>query len=311
MTAVCHSEAPAEESVILKDLIHIVVSPQGDPSQHRPVLDNELLRMMQPENMWVNMKKYLLIAFAVLLAGSLGFYFYTQSRLDYLPEWYEPDASEPAVSMPEDKLPESPAVPDEEAPVTVDTEEDRTPARKPAAAPAPAAKKTPAPQPEVTAKDVAKTLQEAHTVRIRQDELDDLIRTTLEQQFPGKSTEFMKGVKSTIAEDKVDVEMVVDMEKIPWEDLPKDAQFARGLIEQFGGIKSGSELFLKISGKPEIRENELVFGDNTLVQMGKISYPLKTLAALPGVSDKISRIPLSKLGFKQLTLEDGAMVLGK
>lgn len=255
------------------------------------------------------MKKYLLIAIAVLLAGSLGFYFYTQSRLDYLPEWYEREASEPAGILPEDSIAQPSTAPVADEPVAADPGAERTPASSPPAAPAP--NKTPPPRPEKKVNDVAKTLQQTNSVRIRQDELDGLIRTALEQQFPGKSADFMKGVKSTIAAEQVDIEMVIDMKKVPWDDLPKDAQFARTLIEQFGGIKSGSELFLKISGKPEIRENELVFDDNTRVQMGKISYPLKTLAALPGVSDKIGRIPLSKLGFKQLTLEDGAMVLEK
>lgn len=257
----------------------------------------------------VLMKKYLLIAFVVLLAGSLGFYFYTQSRLNYLPEWYEQEAAGPEAAQPEDSVTAPSAEPAADDPVTAAPGEDPAPAKEPSAGAVPPAKSSPAPRPEVTVKDVAKTLQQTNTVRIRQDELDGLIRSSLEQQFPGKSADFMKGVKSTIAREQVDIEMVVDMEKVPWEDLPKDAQFARTLIEQFGGIKSGSELFLKISGKPEIRENELIFGDDARVQMGKISYPLKTLAALPGVSDKIGRIPLGKLGFKQLTLEEGAMVL--
>ncbi len=264
------------------------------------------------------MKKYFFLTLVLLIAAAAGGYYYYQQNLDYLPEWYATDDTAPA---------------DQGAPATTGETSDNTSTpvdiegQESLGADAPAVQgnslttrqqQTAAPEIQREAKsasealeEMATTLKRNNSLRVTETEVDALILNSLAAEFPGKSEQFMKGVKSTIQPEKMDVEMVVDMAKIPWEDLPKEAMLARTLLEQFGGVKSNDELFLKISGKPEVKDSDLVFDENSLIQIGKIKYSLKTFAALPGMKNKVGKIPLEKLAFKNVVLENGALVLSR
>ncbi len=264
------------------------------------------------------MKKYLLLTLVLLVGAVAGGYYYYQQNLDYLPEWYATDETTPVDE--DDSTRTEVTGNNTGVPVDIQGQESRS-------ADAPLSEggsltarqqQTAAPGIDQEAKsasdaleEMAITLKRNNSLRVTESEVDALILNSLAAEFPGKSQQFMKGVKSTIQPEKMDVEMVVDMAKIPWEELPKEAMLAKTLLEQFGGVKSNDELFLKISGKPEVKDSDLVFDENSLIQIGKIKYSLKTFAALPGMKNKVGKIPLEKLAFKNVTLENGALVLSQ
>lgn len=264
------------------------------------------------------MKKYLLLTLVLLVGAAVGGYYYYQQNLDYLPEWYATDETAPVDNTA--PLTTVETANNADAPADMEGQESRS-------ADAPLSQgsslttrqeRTAAPEVRREAKsasaaleEMATTLKRNKSLRVTETEVDALILNSLAAEFPGKSEQFMKGVKSTIQPEKMDVEMVVDMAKIPWEELPKEAMLAKTLLEQFGGVKSNDELFLKISGKPEVKDSDLVFDENSLIQIGKIKYSLKTFAALPGMKNKVGKIPLEKLAFKNVTLENGALLLSK
>ncbi len=266
------------------------------------------------------MKKALIALPALLLIAVAG-YFYFTSRFHYLPEWYEQGeytqsdtlVGEPEIplengSLPEDAYPEgSVTPPDPPLPAPTQKQPDSRPTAKTRVQPP----KTSNPQGNKTVDRISRELSGNEPVKISAAELDQIVALSIAQMMPGQNADFLKAVKSSIGTEKIDLEMIVDVNKIPWEQLPSQARLAQTLLTQLAST-SNSELYMKVSGAPVAKEEQLGFDDNSTIQIGKISYPLKTFLAMPGINQIVpSRIPLKSVPFKTVSLEEGFLVLGK
>lgn len=232
------------------------------------------------------MKKVALIFFLAIVVG-IGIYVYLTRQIHYLPDWYKEEAQE---QTPQD-------VPPPETP-------------PPSAVKAP----TPPPRPEKKAlppEKVVEKLRRENTVRIDEETLSEMIRSAVAERFPNEQANFLKAVRSDIQKDKLTVEMVVDMEKIPWEQLPKQYRFAREYVKRFTGGRS-SEVYVQFSGKPEIVGDRLLLDEDATVTIGKMAYSLKTLTTLLGLGDQFAgEIPIKNIPFSAVTLEEDALILEK
>jgi hypothetical protein len=237
------------------------------------------------------------------------------SRVKYLPDWYTQGEYSPAaeaVSDSSNPLPETEPRRDVESPAPNSTppeasnppagNEPETPSRD-------VPHKKASPSPQKTVNKITKELAKNEVVKISEAELDQLITASVVEVTPNKEAEFLKAVKSSIGEEKIDVEMIVDVNKIPWEDLPPRARLAQSLLAQLTS-RSSSDLYIKVSGAPVVKDQQLAFDDNATVQIGKLAYPLKDFLNTPGIKQIIpSQIPLNKAPFKDVGLEKGFLVL--
>lgn len=262
------------------------------------------------------MKKVLIALLALLLIVVAG-YFYFASRFNYLPDWYEqgeytqsdtlgiePEIPAEDGALPEEAYPEGPATPP-------GTPTPKQPDSRPTAKTRVQPPKTSNPQGSKTVERISRELSGNEPVKISAAELDQIVALSIAQMMPGQEADFLKAVKSSIGTEKIDLEMVVDVNKIPWEQLPSQARLAQTLLTQLAS-SSNSELYMKVSGAPVAKEEQLGFDDNSTIQIGKMSYPLKTFLAMPGINQIVpSRIPLKSVPFKTVSLEEGFLVLGK
>lgn len=266
------------------------------------------------------MKKALIVLLALLLILVAG-YFYFASRLNYLPEWYEQGeytqsdtlAVEPEIlaepdSLPEEAYPEGPVTPPAPPPSATTPKQ---PGSRPTAKTRVQPSKTSNPRGSKTVERISRELSGNEPVKISAAELDQIVALSIAQMMPGQHADFLKAVKSSIGTEKIDLEMVVEVNKIPWEQLPSQARLAQTLLTQLAS-SSNSELYMKVSGAPVAKEEQLGFDDNSTIQIGKMSYPLKTFLAMPGINQIVpSQIPLKSVPFKTVSLEEGFLVLGK
>jgi len=261
------------------------------------------------------MKKFLIVL--IVIAGvAAGIYFYMTSRVNYLPDWYThgeyPQAAEEAAPDSSDVISENEPPLDVEIPAPNSNSPDASnpPAGSQSETPShDVPRKKAVPQTQKTVDKITRDLAKNEVVKISEAELDQLITASVAQATPNKEAEFLKAVKSSIGEDKIDVEMIIDVNKIPWEDLPPKARLAQGLLGQLTS-RSSSDLYVKVSGAPVVKDQQLAFDENATVQIGKLAYPLKDFLNTPGIKQIIpSQIPLNKAPFKDVALEKGFLVL--
>lgn len=260
------------------------------------------------------MKKFL-ITLIVIAGVAAGIYFYMTSRANYLPEWYTggdyprvgevvPDSSTTLPETEPRRDGETPS-PNSHSPAASNPPAGSEPGTPPREVP----RKQATPQTRKTVDKITRDLAKNEMVKISEAELDQLITASVVEVTPNKEAEFLKAVKSSIGEEKIDIEMVVDVNKIPWEDLPPKARIAQSLLAQLTS-RSSSDLYVKVSGAPVVKDQQLAFDDNATVQIGKLAYPLKDFLNTPGIKQIIpSQIPLNKAPFKDVALEKGFLVL--
>jgi hypothetical protein len=263
--------------------------------------------------------KKLLIIVGILTAAGIGIYFYLTSRVNYLPDWYK---QEDVMNLEE---PASPSSDQTEAPAT--TEKNNESENLPSEEEKPVRQIPQVPQSKASSKngnsvqdrldseakkildEINRNLTKNEAARISEEELNRIVLLSITEMMPHKNVDFMKAVKSNIQTEKIDLEMIVDVNKIPWNDLPPKARLTKNLLDQLPS-KSTSELYMKISGVPVVSGDQLSFDDNATVQLGKLAYPLKDFLAMPGVNQIIpTRISLRQAPFKNVRLEDGFLIL--
>lgn len=225
---------------------------------------------------------FVVLAVLAALAGAAWWYF--SSGLNHLPDWYLEEqtvasqAPDSAVATPPGALADSPAVP----------------------------QSTPVPE---TVESLRRRLDSGGEVRLTEADLREVIMAALEARFPGRSRAMVPGLHPAITPGKVELEAVLNPREIPWEQLPPDLRVAREFLGQLGASR-GNELFVKISGTPVVDGDRLVMGDNTMVQFGKVAFPLNALLfnAGDGARERAA-IPLTTVPFSSFRLEEGAIVL--
>lgn len=178
--------------------------------------------------------------------------------------------------MPEEAYPEGPVTPPDTPPsAAIPKQPDSPPAAKPRVQPP----KTSNPQGNKTVDRISRELSGSEPVKISAGELDQIVALSIAQMMPGQNADFLKAVKSSIGTEKIDLEMIVDVNKIPWEQLPSQARLAQTLLTQLAS-SSNSELYMKVSGAPVAKEEQLGFDDNSTIQIGKISYQKLCISGL-------------------------------
>ncbi|NIW80456.1 MAG: hypothetical protein GWN16_13810, partial [Calditrichae bacterium] len=155
--------------------------------------------------------------------------------------------------------------------------------------------------------------QEESTTTADDKKDNETVDEIIDQNLPDEIPRFVKAVRSNIENEKVTVEMVVDATKIPWEQLPGQYRRAQEYLSRLPS-QSLDNLFIQISGKPIVEGDQLTFDENTTVRIGKLDYTLGGVVSSLG-EDRINalrrQISVSNLPFKNIMLQDGALILRK
>ena len=152
--------------------------------------------------------------------------------------------------------------------------------------------------------EINQELADNGMTRLSSEQISGLLLNLIESGLPQESRGMVKNIQTVVAPEAMMIDMIVDVEKIPWQMLPSEIQFTRPFIE----MSSSKELACKMAGTPIIENGALTVDEAAIVQVGSFKLPLKPALNSGG---KSGQIPLDKAPFKNIRLEDDAVVLEK
>ncbi len=159
-----------------------------------------------------------------------------------------------------DSRPSSPALPKQGAPMARENGSiDRLPAPRPA-----------------TLEAYLQELESRREVTLPESQIYPLIKETLRQN--GYQPElFLKGCKTTLAENRAILELMVDLRHVPYQSLSDEAERAWITLLKMIPEHSLSQVYLKLDLLPYKERNMIRLLPESRVSIGKINLPLNQL----------------------------------
>ncbi len=155
-------------------------------------------------------------------------------------------------------------------------------------------------------KKIRTDLKKGKSVKIPANRIVALMANQLEKKTGFEIRKAIKAAKTTINSGKVEVEMIVDMRRMPLDNLPDNAQKA---LEQFLKVvpeNALNDLYVKCNLQPEKQENTVSFDPASSFFIGKMNIPLEKLKEKLGSKRKIS---LKSFPVSDFKLKDNAIIL--
>ena len=122
-------------------------------------------------------------------------------------------------------------------------------------------------------------LVQTGSVHITPQDIDLAVRAAFEARYPDRAEQILKQVQTIIDPEAVTVTLVLDVTRIPEEDLPGQLRMLTSFMKKTN--RKALETFsLQIKGRPEVRNGSLQLNDGARLRMGQFEYPLNDLLRL-------------------------------
>ncbi len=273
------------------------------------------------------MSRFLITVIFILICAGLilgGLYFYYKRQVSYVPEWYslttkdvDTSAGTPAVDS---RLGEKGSTISRDARRTTDRLEDGSRSgsaqrsSKPVAEPSGVIKDSPN-QPlaqfQTTAdpsRTIALQLGREGSMAIRQEELMPLLLQSMSAEGSNKMAEAVKAAKATVQPGKLTMEMIVDVDKIPREELDLVGKKSLAWLQELMQKSGLNQVYLKAELYPVVQGDEMIILPQSSVSVGKIQFSLGDLHQRLGIPMHVS---MDRFIFSDLQLEAGRVVISK
>lgn len=146
-------------------------------------------------------------------------------------------------------------------------------------------------------------------LKINETTATALLMSTIYRQLPPENGDYIKQLRTSISQEFIQIESIVEIEKIPWQQLPKEIRMMKSFVMQMlpGDQK---EVYLKIQGKPIVEDRILKLDRNATLSVGKVTYKISDLFSLPMIN-RISdgKIKISDFPYRSLELREGELIL--
>jgi hypothetical protein len=149
-------------------------------------------------------------------------------------------------------------------------------------------------------------------ITLSEPEVNQLILDGLAQVPEAQSVlQSAQGISTTIQGQRVRSGITLNPADLPTESLPPQAQRALEMATLFGS----QSLYVGIEGSPRVENGQLVLGDDTQVQVGRINLTLADIERATGMSaEQIGQtlsvtLPQTGLTLDGLEFADGAAIL--
>jgi len=149
-------------------------------------------------------------------------------------------------------------------------------------------------------------LKKGKSVKIPANRIVALMANQLEKKTGFEIRKAIKAAKTTINSSKVEVEMIVDVRRMPLDNLPENTQKA---LEQFLKMvpeNALNDLYVKCNLQPEKQKNTVSFDPLSSLSIGKMNIPLEEFKKKIGAKRKIS---LKSFPVSDFKLKDNAIIL--
>jgi hypothetical protein len=234
---------------------------------------------------------WLLLVIVLLIGlGFVGYYL----RISYVPEIETPSDSVAAKTEQIDSL--ITEIKDESA----DTQ-------------SPEAKKTPQ---RLTKNELSKIIEKLDDgdntpegLKINETTATALLLSTIYRQLPPENGDYLKQLRTSISPEYIQIESIVEIEKIPWHQLPKEIRMMKSFAMQMLP-RNQKAVYLNIKAKPIVEDRILKLDRRATLSIGKVTYQISDLFSLPMIS-RISdgKIKITDFPYQKLELREGEMIL--
>jgi len=159
-------------------------------------------------------------------------------------------------------------------------------------------------------REIMRKLKAGRRVKMSEVQVTALILSSMEEELSMNPEKIVKGIKTKLSENKLEVEAVVNLKEISKTKIPKKMQ---GLFNQILEVLPKDlfeEFYAKVEGAPITRNGRLGFDQSSFAQLGSIKYSVDELASkIDKIKETDGFIPLTKLPFSNISLSDGALAI--
>ncbi len=154
-----------------------------------------------------------------------------------------------------------------------------------------------------TEKRVRQEMAEKSAVKLNEAQLTGLILARTQNQTNIDIRKTIKGAKTTLKKDHVEMELMLDLNQFKTGALP---QQAKDLIDKAGSIM-GDEVYVKIKALPQKTGQRTAISDQSTVQLGNLKLSLSRLKKM-GI---VNQAALDKIDLSNIEFNDGSVILRK
>jgi hypothetical protein len=141
-------------------------------------------------------------------------------------------------------------------------------------------------------------------VSVSAEELSTLIYKQASKIKEHNLHKAVKAVHSEIDPEKVTIEVIIDINQIPHDELPASIKKTVDKLISVLPQKALSNLCVTIEGSPYAKDGKLILDENATVKAAGISIPVREMMA----KLKISPAELEKLNLKEFSLQDNQII---
>lgn len=93
-----------------------------------------------------------------------------------------------------------------------------------------------------------------------------------------------EAINTSIQADRIEAGMVMNLSELPTEALPVEARQVLAQLEQRLPMVVNRNVYVSVSGRPQVEAGRLVFDDQAVVRIGRFRLPLVDLASQVGIA---------------------------
>ena len=170
---------------------------------------------------------------------------------------------------------------------------------------------------QLAAADINQTVDGRQVeIQLTEAEVNQLLQAELSQLPTDDSVrEITQGLRASLEDDRLQAGLLVNPSELPLEDLPPDAQQTLQPALNALPLLEDQEFYVGITGSPRVENGQLVWGDDTRFQIGRLRLSLAEAARLAGISpaeltERINAaINQSGMTLDDLSIVDGQVIL--
>lgn len=150
-------------------------------------------------------------------------------------------------------------------------------------------------------------------ITLNETEVSQLVaQAASENRTTAQLLEVSQGLSTRINDDRIESGAVVNFAEISTNNLPPQGQQALDRLTQTFPMLADRDVYIGLSSQPQIIDGQLQLGENTVIKVGGLSFPLSEVASQLGLSQTEAEQQLSALLTQQgITLDDIEMVDGQ
>lgn len=154
-----------------------------------------------------------------------------------------------------------------------------------------------------TERRIRQEMAEQSAVSLNEAQLTELVLMRAQNQTSIDVKKTIRGAKTTLKKDQVEMELMVDLNQFRAGALP---QQAKDLLDKAGSIM-GDEVYVKIKALPQRTGQRTILSDQSTVQLGNLKLSLSRLKKMGIVNQAV----LDKIDLSNIEFNEGSVTLRK